>query len=67
MGRANPPEPVREAWFQVGRRGGKSRVASVVAVFLACFRDYSGVLAPGECGVVMVLAADTRQARVIFD
>src|SRR5207249_290057 len=27
---------------------------------------YDGILAPGERGVVMVLAADRRQARVIF-
>lgn len=44
-----------------GRRGGKSRVAALVAVFLALFRDYRGVLAAGERGTVMLLAADTRQ------
>ena len=50
----------------VGRRGGKSRIAALVAVFLACFRDYGDKLAPGERAVVMVLAADRRQARVVF-
>lgn len=35
-------------------------------MWLACFRDYSEILAPGERGVVMVLAADRRQAKVIF-
>ena len=29
--------PVREAWLPVGRRGGKSRMVALVAVFLACF------------------------------
>src|SRR5262245_26757339 len=48
--------PAREAWVIVGRRGGKSRVAALVGVFLACFRDYSAVLAPGERGTVMLLA-----------
>jgi hypothetical protein len=32
----------------VGRRGGKSRVLALIAVFLACFRDYTPHLAPGE-------------------
>jgi len=59
-------EPVREAWIVAGRRAGKSRIAALVAVFLAVFRDYSAVLAPGERGTVMVIAADRRQARTVF-
>ncbi len=59
-------EPAREAWVVVGRRGGKSRIAALIAVFLACFREYRNALAPGERGVVMLLAADRRQARVLF-
>lgn len=50
----------------VGRRGGKSRISALIATNLACFRDYSAYLAPGEVGVVMVIAADRRQARVAF-
>lgn len=65
--RAAPPTgPAREAWLIVGRRGGKSCIVALIAVFLACFRDYRQYLAPGERGVVMVLAADRKQARVIF-
>lgn len=64
--RIAPVTPGREGWLVVGRRGGKSQVAALVAVFLACFRDYRAVLAPGERGVVMVIAADRLQARVIF-
>src|SRR5437773_152096 len=64
-GRETPPAaPATEAYAVVGRRGGKSRVAALVAVFLACFRTYA--LAPGERGVVMVIAGDRRQARVIL-
>jgi hypothetical protein len=40
-----PTTPFSEAALVVGRRGGKSRVLSLVAVYLACFRDY----APAEC------------------
>ena len=64
-GRSLPTDPVREAWLVIGRRGGKSRFAAFVAIYLACFRDYQSVLAPGERGVVMILAADRRQARVV--
>lgn len=64
-GRHDPPtEPCREAWAVVGRRGGKTQVAALLAVFLACFRDYRSVLGPGEVATVMVLASDRKQARV---
>src|SRR5262249_6739485 len=66
-GRAAPPlVPAREAWFVVGRRGGKSRIAAAVAVYLACFRAYRTVLAPGERGTLGLIAADRQQARTVF-
>jgi hypothetical protein len=66
-GRSTPPtRAAREAWLVVGRRGGKSRIAALIAVFLACFKSYRHILAPGERGVVMVLAADREQARVVL-
>jgi hypothetical protein len=61
-----PTTAAREAWVIVGRRGGKSRIAALVAVYLACFRDYRGVLAPGEVGTLAVIAADRRQARTVM-
>ena len=61
-----PANPFDEAWFVVGRRGGKSYIVALIAVFLACFRDWSAHLAPGERGVIMIIASDRRQARVIF-
>lgn len=66
-GRQTLPEgPAAEAWMMVGRRSGKSRIAALIAVGLACFRSCEGVLSRGERGVVMVLAADRKQAGVIF-
>lgn len=66
-GRTAPfSRPVSEGWLICGRRSGKSFIAALVAVFLACFRDYRPYLAAGERGVVMVLAVDRDQARVIF-
>jgi len=64
--KTHPTEPASEAWVIVGRRGGKSLIAALVAVFLSVFRDYSLVLAPGERGTVMCLAADRRQARTVL-
>lgn len=58
-----PPRRVRELWLIIGRRGGKSLIAALLAVYLACFQKYR--LAAGERGVVMVIAADRRQARVV--
>jgi hypothetical protein len=55
-----------EAWLVCGRRAGKSFVLALIAVFLACFVDWAPFLSPGERGAIMVLAADRRQARVIY-
>jgi hypothetical protein len=61
-----PTTAAKEAWVVAGRRAGKSRIAALVAVYCACFRDYTHVLAPGEVGTVAIIAADRRQARVIM-
>ena len=66
-GRDTPPsEQVQECWLVVGRRGGKSFIVALIAVFLACFKDYKPFLGPGETGVVMVIATDRKQSRVIM-
>lgn len=66
-GRQNPPTtPAREAWCIVGRRGGKSKIAATIAVYLACLRDYSRVLSAGETATLPVIASDRRQARVVM-
>ncbi len=63
-GRTAPPTaPVREAWQIVGRRGGKSRMAALSALFQGIRRNYAAILAPGERGVIPVIAADRQQAR----
>jgi hypothetical protein len=48
----------------VGRRGGKSLVLALIGTFLAALCDWSQYLTGGERGVVMILAADRRQAAV---
>jgi hypothetical protein len=66
-GRTEAPQgAAEEAWLVIGRRGGKSFMLALVAVFLSVFRDYRPYLQPGERATVMVLAQDKRQARVIM-
>jgi len=61
-----PQEPHDELWLAIGRRGGKSQMAALTAVYEGAFRDHSARLAPGELATVMVIAADRRQARVVM-
>lgn len=55
-------ERVKEAYGIVGRRGGKSRIVSFAGAFIACFHDFRKYLAPGERGMVLVLARDRDQS-----
>ena len=61
-----PCTPFNEAALVIGRRGGKSRILALIAVYLCVFRDYRPYLAPGEVATVAVIAADRKQARSIF-
>ena len=63
---AAPTKAFDEAWLVCGRRGGKSRILALIAVYLACFRDYRPYLAPGEVGTIKIMAVDRDQARAIF-
>jgi terminase large subunit-like protein len=61
-----PSGGFHEAWLICGRRSGKSYILSLIAVFLATFKDWSQYLSPGERGTIMLIAADRRQARTLF-
>jgi hypothetical protein len=66
-GRDAPPQSVAaEVWLVIGRRGGKSFILALIAIYLAAFFDYRRFLAPGERGTILILAADRKQARTIF-
>ncbi len=66
-GRTDPPDGgAREAWLVVGRRGGKSLILALIAVYLAAFVDWSAHLVAGERATIVVIAADRKQARTIF-
>jgi hypothetical protein len=62
--RSPPVQRVRELWAIVGRRGGKSRIAAALAVYLAAFTKPK--LSIGEVGMVLVLAASRDQAGTVF-
>lgn len=63
--RSPPKQRVRELWAIVGRRGGKSRIAALIACYIALFVRHQ--LAPGERGLCLILAATTEQAKVVFN
>src|SRR5215510_8052333 len=56
----------KESYAIVGRRGGKSRIVSFAAAFIAWFYDFRQYLAPGETGMVLILARDREQSKVVF-
>jgi hypothetical protein len=60
-----PTLPFNECFIVAGRRAGKSRISATIGAYVAAFRDYSAVLSPGETAVVMLLAADKRQAKIL--
>jgi len=62
-----PIEPVKELWTIVGRRGGKDSIASVIAAYVAALFEDRGQLRPGERALVMCLATDRDQARIVLN
>jgi hypothetical protein len=50
----------------IGRRGGKSLILALIAAYLACFYNWAPFLTAGERASVVIIAADRRQATVIF-
>jgi hypothetical protein len=62
-----PKQRVRELWCIVGRRGGKDSVASVIAAHSAALFSEGDRLRPGERALVMCLAVDRDQAKVVLN
>lgn len=66
-GRTTPhPDGYYDVCLICGRRAGKSLLFALVAAFFAAFYDWKPFLTGGERAVIMVIAADRRQASVIF-
>jgi hypothetical protein len=62
-----PGQRVDELWAVVGRRGGKTRAAAVLSVYLAALVDHRDRLSLGERGKVVFLAQNARTAGVAFE
>jgi hypothetical protein len=61
-----PTERVSELWIIAGRRAGKDSIASVIAAHQAAlFNSASELLRPGERAMVMCLAVDRDQAKIV--
>ncbi len=62
----DPPEQqVKELYVIGGRRAGKDSIASVIAAHAAALFVDGGQLRPGERPMVMCLACDRDQARIV--
>lgn len=62
-----PTERVRELWIVAGRRAGKDSIASAIGAHAAALFTDSGQLRPGERALVMCLAVDKEQAKVVLN
>ena len=60
-----PEHQVSECWTIAGRRGGKSRIAALLALYLGIRFDASK-LAQGELGLVPVVARNKDQAAIVL-
>jgi Phage terminase large subunit (GpA) len=65
-GRTAPPgAPAAYLWLVIGRRGGKSFTMALIAVFLAVFKNWHKYLSPGERAIVLLVAADREQTKIL--
>src|ERR1700730_6889713 len=66
-GRTVPPgEPAAYLWLVIGRRGGKSFAMALIVVFLGVFKEWLKYLSPGERAIVLLVAADRDQAKILL-
>jgi hypothetical protein len=61
-----PTGPVRRLFIYAGRRAGKDRFESAVAIWRAALcADWRKHISPGEGAVVLLLGADNRQGGIL--
>jgi hypothetical protein len=61
-----PSQRVKQLWCVIGRRGGKSRAIAALAVYLAALCEHP-VLARGERAIVLCIAPDREQSKVVLE
>jgi hypothetical protein len=59
-----PTKQVAELYLIAGRRGGKSLVTALIALYLCCYREYPS-LVPGETAQFVICSAVKSQARAV--
>ena len=66
-GRTQPPSQaaIRDLHHR-GRRGGKSFISSLTALFIGCFSSFKQYLNAGEKAAILILARDRDQAKIVF-
>ena len=62
-----PLERVEECHIIAGRRSGKTSGVAALAVYFALLHDYSDVLSPGERGVVLLVAENLEQSKILLN
>jgi hypothetical protein len=65
-GRDVPKERVNHLVCIAGRRAGKDSIASLISAYSAALFDKQHILRPGERAVVLCLAVDREQAKIIL-
>jgi hypothetical protein len=61
-----PVARAAETYAIVGRRGGKTKIMSLIAAYLAAFEDWRPFLSRGERAHVMLVSKDREQAGIAF-
>jgi hypothetical protein len=62
-----PKRRVKELWIVAGRRSGKDSIASLISAHAAALFDQQHRLRRGERALVMCLATDREQAKIILN
>ncbi len=60
-----PAKAFNECYIIAGRRSGKSTIAALLAVYVSLFGDWPRHVSRGEKPVVIIVAVDKNQARII--
>ena len=62
----SPPKTNAQFIYLIaGRRSGKSFFIALCAVYQALFKDWRKHLSPGERAVILIVAADREQAKIV--
>lgn len=62
---SGPARAFNECYIIAGRRSGKSTVAALLAVYVSLFGDWPRHVSRGEKPVVIIVAVDKNQSRII--